>query len=645
MHEVTCRWPRFATAMIVAAICVEAGAQQAIHTSLGDLSLEELSNIEVTSVSRRAQRLSDAAASIFVITGDDIRRSGATSLPEALRLAPNLFVVRAHSFAYGAAARGFASASGNKMLVLIDGRSVYTPLFSGVFWDVQDVMLEDIDRIEVISGPGGTLWGVNAVNGIINVITRSSRDTQGGIVALGAGNQETQGAVRFGAAPSEQSSYRVYAKYFDHQSTQTAAGTPKDDSMRKGQAGFRADWALGSDRVAAQGNAYRGEQGQPPPGVLSTGAVIPFATVSVSGANLLARWTRPLQRGSDLTVLAYYDRTERIVRPQFAETLDIADVQVQYSAPPLSIHALHLGAEYRVSRDRLINSQFVAFLPARVSQEWVSLFAQDDISLTESLRASIGARVERNDYTGNEFLPSARLAWKVADDQLLWAAASRTVRAPSRLDRDTFVPGTPPFLLIGGPDVRSEVADVYELGYRGRITQRATLSVTVFQADYDHLVTQEFRLNPTAVFFGNGMEGRASGIELWGTFDLSRSWRMSAGYAKLDRRLQLKPGSVATAALASEGSDPENRWSLRSSHDLPGNVEFDAFLRYTSALTSPTVPEYTAVDARVAWSPRPDLELSLTGQNLFDSGHGEFTDVATRTEFGRMVFFKVVSRF
>lgn len=638
------RRTRVAGALVLATLIVEAAAQEAVRTSLADLSLEELSNIEITSVSRRAQRLSDAAASIFVITGDEIRRAGATSLPEALRLAPNLNVVRVSTYGYTVSARGFTSSSGNKLLVLIDGRSVYTPLFSGVFWDVQDVMLEDIERIEVISGPGSTLWGVNAVNGVINIITRSARDTQGGLVAAGGGNQDRQGAVRWGGTAGD-IAYRIYAKHSDRDDSETAAGIVKDDDLRHGQVGFRADWTTAAgDRFSAHGNAYRANEGQPPPGMIVTGAPIPLDRISLSGANLLALWTRPLSGGGELQVQAYYDRTERVVRPQFSETLDIVDVQVQHASRPFASHAVVWGAQYRTSRDRVDNSEFIAFLPARTTQQWTSLFAQDEIALRDDLHLTLGARLERNDYTGNEFLPTGRLAWKVADDHLLWGAATRTVRAPARLDRDSFVPGNPPFLLVGGPDVRSEVAKVYAIGYRGRPSARTSLSATVFKADYDHLRTQEVRLVPLQVFFASGMEGETSGIELWGTFEATPRWRLSAGYTNLDVRLRLKPGSNDTAGLAVEGHDPEHRALLRSSLDLPHGIEFDATVRHVSALSNPDVPAYTAFDARIGWSPRRDLELSIHAQNLFDS-HGEFTGIATRSEWGRIVFFKVLARF
>ncbi|HBU29054.1 MAG TPA: hypothetical protein DEB56_04865 [Thiobacillus sp.] len=267
--------------LALAIVALSLGQAAAAAPDLADLSLEELVNIEITSVSKRTERLTDAAASVFVITQDDIRRSGARSLPDALRLAPNLQVARASASAYAISARGFNSNARNKLLVLIDGRSVYSPLFSGVFWDVQDVMLEDVERIEVISGPGGTLWGTNAVNGVINVITRSAKHTQGGMLAIGAGNRESGGAVRYGGKLGDNGHVRVYGKYFDIDPTKTADGNPRDDAWHKGQIGFRADWADDRDQFSVQGNAYRGAEGQPAPGTISTGVPFTLGTIRV----------------------------------------------------------------------------------------------------------------------------------------------------------------------------------------------------------------------------------------------------------------------------------------------------------------------------------------------------------------------------
>ena len=634
-----------------AAVALIGSASAAIHPSverLTDLSLEDLSNIEITSVSKRAERLSDAPTSIFVITRDDIRRSGATSLPEALRLAPNLQVARASANGWAISSRGFNSSSANKLLVLVDGRSVYSPLFSGVFWDVQDLMLEDIERIEVISGPGGTLWGVNAVNGVVNVITRSSAATQGRLLALGAGNQEAQAALRQGGALGDGGHYRIYARQGHRSHTETDDGRAVDDASHTTQLGFRADWKRESDSFTFQGDAYDGKRQQPMPGTINiSGVDLALGTIAVSGGNLVARWERRLAEEASLTAQATYDRVERTVPPTFADKLDIVDLQIQHAFRPARDHSLVWGAEYRYAMDDVTNSSFIAFLPAHLDQTWASLFAQDEIAIGAGLRLTLGARIENNDYTGTEFLPNIRLAWKPGADQLLWGAVSRTVRAPSRLDRDTFVPGQAPFLLTGGPDFRSEVASVYEIGYRGQPVERASYSITAFQAGYDRLHTQELAPSQTSLFFGNGMEGTVRGLEMWGSYQATPTWRLHGGLTRLWQDFRLKPGSMDTAdsVASTQGSNPSRQWMLRSSLDLPRQMDFDITARYVAELAQPLVPSYLALDLRWAWRPRPDLELSVTGQNLLGPAHGEFTPVSTRTAFAPAVFVELVSRF
>ena len=643
--------PRCGAAATIALLGTALGAPGPTTTAarLTDLSLEELSNIQITSASKRAERLSDAPVSAFVITGDEIRRSGATNLPEALRLAPNLQVARGGANGWAISARGFNSSSANKLLVLIDGRSVYSPLFSGVFWDVQDLMLEDIDRIEVISGPGGTLWGVNAVNGVVNVITRSAQQTQGRLLAAGVGNEEAQLALRQGGALGADGHYRVYAKQTRRLHTETANGSYVDDASRTTQLGFRADWAKAVDKISLQGDAYTGKRSQPLPGTLAVqGVDLALGTVSVSGANLVARWDRRLADDAGLSGQLSYDRVERTVPPTFAEKLDIVDLQLQHAWRPSAAHALVWGAQYRYALDQVVNgTPYLAFLPARVNLSWASLFAQDEITLAPTLRLTLGARVEHNDYTGAEFLPNLRLAWKLADNHLLWAAASRTVRAPSRLDRDVFVPAQPPFQLIGGPNFRSEVAKVYELGYRGQPTLDSSFSATVFHADYDRLHTLELPPGSPAAVFANGMQGTVRGLEMWGSYQAAPWWRLRGGFTRLLQDLELKPGAAASIAsvTAAVGANPSRQWMLRSSFDLPRQTELDITARYVSELPSPSVPSYFTVDMRLGWQPRPDIEVSITGQNLVGPSHGEFTGETTRTAIARAVFVELLMRF
>jgi iron complex outermembrane receptor protein len=643
---------------VLALACARAAAAQAPDSvrsaaDLSDLTLEQLLDVQVTSVATRPQRLAETAASLFVIRAEDIRRSGATSLPEALRLAPNLQVAQARASGYAISARGFNNSAGNKLLVLIDGRSVYTPLFSGVFWDVQDVMLEDVERIEVLSGPGGTLWGTNAVNGVINVITRSAAETQGTLVSAGKGTIGTDAAVRYGGRLGDDAHFRIYAKHLDREQTELASGRSVDDSWYKSQVGFRADWDRGTDRLSVNARAYLGGQAQPAPGTIATGVPFELGKVSISGANMTAYWSHRLASGSSVDLLGYLDRTKRIVRPTFTETLDIFNAKFQHTLAPVGGHEWAWGAEYRYARDRVRNSVFVAFLPAKENQSWLSLFAQDAIALTDSLKLTLGARAEHNDYTGLEFLPNARLAWRLSDDRLLWSAISRAVRSPSRLDRDTFVPGQPPFLLEGGPDVRSEIANVVELGYRSQLGPGTSYSATVFYADYDHLRSQELTPRGT-VRFANEMEGSVHGLELWGNHAVSPTWRLSGGLLLLKTHIRPKASSTDPFGPSALGNDPRNQWLLRSSHDLSPRHELDIMVRHVGRLPNPEVPAYTAVDARFGWRVTTGLEVSLLATNLFDRRHPEFSaltteyigigPVETRSELARGIYLKLLWR-
>ncbi|MCI4568369.1 TonB-dependent receptor [Lysobacter sp. CFH 32150] len=596
-------------------------AQEPPTDTLADLSLEELSNIEITSVSKRAQRLSDAPASIFVITAEDIRRSGATSLPEVLRLAPNLEVARSSSHGYAISARGFNS-SGNKLQVLMDGRILYTPLFSGVFWDVPDVMLEDVERIEVISGPGATLWGANAVNGVINVITRRSSETQGGLASVNAGNLERNYALRFGASGGA-ASYRIYGKFFERDPTSRANGATQHDGWDRGEVGFRADWGTPATGFTLQGAAYRGALDTALPNDLRT-----------FGTNLLARWTHQLASGSGVQLQAYFDRSDRDIPGSIRERLKIYDVEFQHNVAGVEGHALTWGISHRGAIDHVINTPAIGFLPADRDLYWTSVFAQDEIALRgEQLKLIGGLRVEHNSYTGTEVLPTLRLAWKPSPSQLAWMALTRAVRTPSRVDRDFFASGGG-IKLTGGPEFRSEVANVLAIGYRSQPSPKFSYSVTVFHHDYDDLRSVERR--PTGDFvIGNKLEGTGTGLEAWANVQVTEHWRLSTGGTLLDLDLRLKADSTAPAGGRTAGNDPERQWLLRSSWELPGQMELDASVRHVGELPAPHIPAYTAVDLRFGWRPNDRLELSLTGQNIFDSTHIEFENQRTFSEIER----------
>ena len=625
-------------------IALPAGAATALPGDIADMSIEELANIQISSVSKKTEPLAAAAASVFVITADDIRRSGWTTIADVLRLSPNLQVAQVSNGAYAISARGLNgsnNSASNKLQVLIDGRSVYAPLFSGVFWDAQDLMLEDIERIEVISGPGGTLWGVNAVNGVINITTRAAGATQGSMSVVSAGQRGYDLAFRQGGVMAGGGHWRAYAKMLDQRHTELASGGKVNDARQQAQLGWRADWERGSHQFSVHGAAYRGDADQPEPGALQTGAPIVLGPIDASGANLTGRWRVALASGGSISLQGTLDHTRRVVAPTFGESLDLADLQFQHSVGSMGAHTLVWGANYRRTWDEVTNSEYLAFLPAKTSQTWSSLFAQDEILLRPDLRLIAGARIERNVYTGTEFLPTLRLAWTMAPAHTVWASASRTVRAPSRLDADAFIPGAPPYLLRGGPRVRSEVAKVMELGYRGQPLPQLSYSITAFHHDYDHLRTQEVDAGGTFVTFGNLMEGKARGIEMWGNYQATPTWRLSAGLLALHERLQLKAGSNDLAGPSTVGKNPAQTAQLRSTLNLAADKELDLALRRVARLSDPDVPGYTALDARFGWRVQRGLELSVFGHNL-NGGHGEFGPVATRTELGRTVGAKLV---
>jgi iron complex outermembrane recepter protein len=606
---------------------------------MAELSLEELANIQVTSVSKRSESLSNAAASIFVITGNDIRRSGATSLPEALRLAPNLQVARVDARNYAVTARGFSSPFENKLLVLIDGRTVYSPLFSGVFWDVQDVVLDDVERIEVISGPGATLWGANAVNGVINIITKPAGATQGVLLGATVGRDARDGAVRYGGTLGADGHYRAYAKHAENDDTHTAAGATVPFGWHRDQAGFRSDWGDPAQGLTVQGDVADARLRQ-----------AGTRDIRVGGANLLGRMSRTFADGSSGTVQLYWDHTERDQPLAFHERLDTFDLQLQHAVRLAGNHHVVWGGGYRLGRDRVENGAAFGFLPGSLNLHWANLFAQDEIALADKLRVTAGLKLEDNNYTGVELLPTLRLAWNPRPAALVWSSLSRAVRAPSRIDRDFYSPTNPPvvggvpqYRVAGGPDFASETANVFELGYRAQPHAALSYSATLFFSRYDRLRTLEPNPHGTGSVFENLADGLTRGIEAWAGWQVADGWRLSGGGVVQRVGTSLRPGSrdlSGTTGLFT--SDPNHYWSVRSSYDLGDGHEFDLTLRHVGALPKPAVPAYTALDARYGWRVGPGLDLSLIAQNLFDPRHAEFGAPATRSEYDRTLAVRLV---
>jgi iron complex outermembrane receptor protein len=633
--------PRGAVRAAALALCLAAQAA-ACAQELASLSLEQLGDVVVTSVSRQEERLSNAAASIFIISGNDIQRSGARTLPEALRLAPNLQVARSDARNYAITARGLNNVFANKLLVLVDGRSVYSPLFSGVFWDVQDLAMADIERIEVISGPGATIYGSNAVNGVINIITRPAKDTQGLAVCVTAGAHEQVAGLRQGGQMGTSGRYRVYGRTVHEESASLDTGADSHTGSRRRQAGFRADWERERVGLTLAGDAYDGalEQAGTP-------------DIRVAGANLSGTVDTRLAGGSDLRIQLVLDHAERDQPGAYRDRLGTVDLELQHNLRAGGRQRIAWGGGYRYSIDRIRpNGNGFVFLPARLAMHWANAFVQDEIALSATLRATLGFRAEHNNYTGFEYLPNLRLAWAPGSAHLWWASLSHTVRAPSRIDRDFYAPANPPlaggvprYAFAGGPGFVSETANVLELGYRGQPFAAFSYSATAFVSDYDKLRTLEPRENGTGEFRNLG-RGRVAGIEAWWRWQPLERWRLVGGAVVQDVATGVRAGSRdLTAATSLATADPGRRYTLRSSFDLSDRQQLDISLRYNSRLSDPDVPAYADMDAVWLWRLRGDIDVALIGQNLLHPAHPEFGAQGRRSVFERALLLKAVRRF
>jgi iron complex outermembrane receptor protein len=610
---------------------------EAPSAELKKLSIEELMEIDVTSVSRRSERLSRAAAAVTVITAEDIHRSGVTTLAEALRLVNAVHVAQTDGRTWAISTRGFNLTTANKLLVLIDGRSVYTPLFSGVFWDVQQTLLEDVERIEIIRGPGATLWGANAVNGVINVITRSARATQGGLAKLGGGDEERVfGGVRYGGRLGERAFYRVYGRYVYRDALAFPDGSDARDPLRIGHTGFRVDGdATDRDSFALQGDAYRG---------ISSEAI--RTDTQLDGGNLLGRWTRRLAGDASLDLQVYWDRTHRDIPDSFEERQDILDLDFQHQTPLGERQRLVWGLGYRHISDDVENSRTVVWVPEDRSRGLASAFVQDEIRLFQNrLQLTVGSKLELTESTGLEVQPGVRMAWTPDDRRTLWAAVSRAVRTPTRLDEDLrLLDPSGNVLIFGNQDFDSEELLAYEAGYRVQPLAALIVDLAAFYNDYDDLRSQE-SVVPGERFpirLDNQLNARAWGLELRTFYEAAPGWRLQGSYTWFDKDLSLDPGSTDVTGGNPEGNDPRHRFMLRSYLDLPRGVALDAWLRYVSELPNPRVPSYTELDLRVGWTLRPGLDLSLFGRNLLDEQHPEFGPPGpTRKEVERSLYGRV----
>ena len=600
----------------VMAASAESGAAQPLVVAaetgqdLSQLSIEELAQVSVRSASKRDEPLSSAPTALYVITGEEILASPATSLPEALRLAPNLNVQRVDARQYAISARGFNSIqSANKLLALIDGRTIYTPLAATIFWELHNRPLEDIDQIEMISGPGGTLYGPNAVNGVISVATRDARDTIGGLVRVTVGDRERTLVARYGTAIGTGGAIRAYFSGYDREDLPPGVGPDVDDRFRGWQLGFRSDFQSGASQFTLQGDLFRSE-GRALPGDRDT------------GHNLLARWTRSFV-DSSLQVQAYYDHFERDFL-RVRDALQTFDLEGQYNFRA-GAHDVVIGAGIRTTRDEFINNLNAFRLDPPRRRLWVfNLFAQDRIALTERLSLIAGVKLENTTFAGIELLPSVRIAWQPNDRHLLWAAVSRAIRSPSRIDRQLV---NPP-LLAEAVDFESEKLVAFEAGYRGQPTENMSLSVSLFYNLYDDIRSTEFTPGSMLpIRLRNGYGGETWGVEAWGSAQLMPWWRLSLGLATLWKDLRLEPGRVDLSGGDALGDDPEFQLLARSEFNLAENLALNVGVRWIGAIdTQPAIPAYVEADARLAWRVADRFELFVAGENLLHRTHAQSND-------------------
>jgi len=599
------------------------------------MSLQQLTSLQVTSVAKTPQALSEAPAAIYVITHDAIVRSGATSLAEVLRLAPNLEVTQVSASDYVVSARGFngdpqAQNFSNKMLILIDGRSVYSPLFSGVYLDANAVLVRDVDRIEVISGPGAALWGANAVNGIINIITRSAHDTTGGYASVGAGNLTEQIEGQYGSEVGDSAAVRAYARAVKRGAMEVAAGSSAHDDWYKSQAGFRADWSHADDALVLEGDAYRALENTAGGG-----------DGLVSGADMLGRWLHSFAR-SQLQLQAYIDQSER--RAPFggqAFVLHTYDLSLQQNLTLDAAGQLVWGAGERVYQYGITNTVALSFLPARRALTLGNLFAQETLPLGTDLKLIGGAKLEDDPFAGWQFQPDARLAWTPKDDELLWAAASRAIRSPTPFETDVVERIGSMLALQGNRAFKPERVTAYELGYRSTPAPALSFSISGFYNVYDDLRTIEPSLPGFfPLTWGNLMRGDTYGVEGWADWQVSDWWRLSPGFRTLTKRLGFEPGASGVLGTAQAGDDAASELKLTSSMSLPGGVDLDTTFRHVGALPDPALPAYWEMSARIGWQLTSTLQLSVTGSNLLHARHlelplpyGEYID---RSVFARI---------
>ena len=636
---------------------------------LTELSIEDLMNIEVVSVSKKAQKFSDSAAAIFVITQEDIRRSGVNSIPDALRMVPGIQVARIDANKWAISSRGFGTRFTNKLLVLMDGRTIYTPLYSGVFWGTQDTVLEDIDRIEVIRGPGAAMLGANAVTGVINIITKKASETQGTLISAGAGSEERIFSnVRYGGKMHDNGYFRIYGKYFERDNfieRDESRGSDEWDALR---AGVRLDW---NDSFTILGEIFDGDSG----GRINTVTFTsPYSQIieddiKNSGGHVLLRWDKYISDTSDLSAQFYYDRLEYEFSLLGTE-VDTFDIDIQHRFPLGERQEIIWGLGYRYIQDDITNTDILSLTPDDDEYDLISAFIQDEISfLDKTLHFIIGSKFEHNDFTGFEIQPNMRILWSPKDRYSVWASVSRAVRTPNRVE-DGFkidnavkpagsllpvFPGAGVVRILGNRDFDSEDLLAFELGVRSWFRDNLSIDVAAYYNIYDNLRDQtagvpfvDPSFSPAVLILpyvnNNNMDGETFGIELAADYRPFEWWKLKAAYTYLQINLHTDGILTLGQEKSEEGSSPHNQISLRSTMDLKKNFELDLWGRYVDNLTGQNIGSYITMDARLAWKPSKIVEVAVVGQNLFDKSHPEFEPQFLQTiptEVERGVYLKV----
>ena len=614
---------------------------------LNQMSLEQLGNVEVTTASKEPEQIWQTPAAIYVLTQEDIRRSGATTIPELLRLVPGVEVARIDSDHWAVGVRGFGGEFSKSLLVLIDGRSVYSPLFAGVYWQVQDTLLEDVDRIEVIRGPGGTIWGANAVNGIINIITKNAKDTRGTVASLGGGDiDQGTGASRFGSTNGKGMDYRVYGKGFIREHEFNPDGSHYDD-WRMGQLGFRADWTMNvRDTLNVQGDLYKGRDGErvdashyAPPSV----TLISAPPNGTSGGNVIVGWRRQIRENSDIEARTYFDRTTRF-SPQLGETRNTYDLDLLYHFMVKGRQDALLGVGARWSHDDITQMlATLSFTPSQETDSIYSWFIQDQIKvIPNTLSLVLGSKFEHNNRSGFEVQPNGRMLWTPTPHQTVWAAFTRAVRTPSRLDQDLrltdFASASPPYFLrvVGSKNFRSERLLGTEVGYRTLLASKLYLDFSVFRNEYNDLYgygagSLFVETTPAPAHFilqvplANALKGDTSGGEIAPDWKPAQWLEVKGSYSYLHLYVHDKVGFTDTSNTATDnGTSPHHQVVLEGRFNIPKGFEIDPTYRYVSSLPLQKVAAYHTADLRLGWRPSPNWDLSLAGQNLLQPHHPEF---------------------